>query len=35
MWNNQIQQKIASLMSNFQTYCHFKLDFHNKKGASG
>ena len=27
MWNNQNQQKIISLMSNLQTYYHFKLDF--------
>ena len=27
MWNNQKQQKIVSLMSNLQTYYHFKLDF--------
>ena len=28
MWNNQKQQKkLFSLMSNLQTYCHFKLDF--------
>ena len=39
MWNNQKQQNIlSSLMSNLQTYYHFKLDL--KKvdqhtGASG
>ena len=27
MWNNQKQQKMFSLMSNSQTYYHFKLDF--------
>ena len=28
MWNNQKQQKrLFSLMSNLQTYYHFKLDF--------
>ena len=27
MWNNKKQQKIVSLMSNLQTYYHFKLDF--------
>ena len=27
MWNNQKQQKMFSLMSNVQTYYHFKLDF--------
>ena len=28
MWNNQKQQKILfSLLSNLQTYYHFKLDF--------
>ena len=28
MWNNQKQQKILfSLMSNLQTYNHFKLDY--------
>ena len=27
MWNNQKQQKMLSLMSNLQTYYHFKLDF--------
>ena len=27
MWNNQKQQKMFSLMSNLQTYYHFKLDF--------
>ena len=27
MWNNQKQQKLFSLISNFQTYYHFKLDF--------
>ena len=27
MWNNQKQQKLLSLMSNLQTYYHFKLDF--------
>ena len=27
MWNNQKQQKMFSLMSNLQTYFHFKLDF--------
>ena len=27
MWNNQNQQKKFSLMSNLQTYYHFKLDF--------
>ena len=27
MWNNQKQQKKFSLMSNLQTYYHFKLDF--------
>ena len=26
MWNNQKQQKLFSLMSNLQTYYHFKLD---------
>ena len=27
MWNNQKLQKLFSLMSNLQTYYHFKLDF--------
>ena len=27
MWSNQKQQKLFSLMSNLQTYYHFKLDF--------
>ena len=27
MWNNQKQQKMFSLMSNLQTYYHFKVDF--------
>ena len=27
MWNNQKQQTLFSLMSNLQTYYHFKLDF--------
>ena len=27
MWNNKKQQKIVSLMSNLQTYYHFKLVF--------
>ena len=27
MWNNQKQLKLFSLMSNWQTYYHFKLDF--------
>ena len=27
MWNNQKQQKKFSLMSNLQTYYHFKLGF--------
>ena len=27
MWNNQKQPKLFSLMSNLQTYYHFKLDF--------
>ena len=27
MSNNQKQQKMLSLMSNLQTYYHFKLDF--------
>ena len=27
MWNNKKQQKSVSLMSNLQTYYHFKLDF--------
>ena len=27
MWNNQKQKKMFSLMSNLQTYYHFKLDF--------
>ena len=27
MWNNQKQQKLFSLVSNLQTYYHFKLDF--------
>ena len=27
MWNNQKQQKLLSLMSNLQTFYHFKLDF--------
>ena len=27
MWNNKKQQKLFSLMSNLQTYYHFKLDF--------
>ena len=26
MWNNHKQQKLFSLMSNLQTYYHFKLD---------
>ena len=29
MWNNQKQQKLFSLMSNLQTYYHFKLYFQN------
>ena len=29
MWSNQKQQKIVSLMSNLQTYYHFKQDFQN------
>ena len=38
MWNNQKQQKLFSLMSNLQTYYHFKLDFQKvdqHTGASG
>ena len=27
MWNNKKQQTLSSLMSNLQTYYHFKLDF--------
>ena len=27
MWNNQNQQKMFSLLSNLQTYYHFKQDF--------
>ena len=27
MWNNQKQQKLFSLVSNLQTYYHFKLNF--------
>ena len=27
MWNNKKQQKFFSLMSNLQTYYHFKLNF--------
>ena len=27
MWNNQNNEKLFSLMSNLQTYYHFKLDF--------
>ena len=27
MWNNKKQQKMFYLMSNLQTYYHFKLDF--------
>ena len=27
MWNNKKQQKNFSLVSNLQTYHHFKLDF--------
>ena len=27
MWNNKKQQKLFSLMSNLQTYYHFKLHF--------
>ena len=27
MWNNQNNKKMFSLMSNLQTYYHFKLDF--------
>ena len=27
MWNNEKQQKIVFLMSNLETYYHFKLDF--------
>ena len=27
MWNNQNNKKLFSLMSNLQTYYHFKLDF--------
>ena len=27
MWNNKKQQKLFSLMSNLQTYYHFKIDF--------
>ena len=27
MWNNQNNKKLFSLMSNSQTYYHFKLDF--------
>ena len=26
MWNNQKQHKLFSVMSNLQTYYHFKLD---------
>ena len=29
MWNNKKQHKLFSLMSNLQTYYHFKLDFQN------
>ena len=38
MWNNQKQQKIVSLVSNLQTFYHFKLDFQKvdqHTGASG
>ena len=39
MWKNQKQQKkLFSLMSNLQTYHHFKLDFQKvdqQTGASG
>ena len=27
MWNNQNNKKLFSLMSNLQTYYHFKLDY--------
>ena len=27
MWNNQKQKKMFSLLSNLETYYHFKLDF--------
>ena len=35
MWNNQKQQKLFSLMSNLQTYYHFKLDFQKKDQHTG
>ena len=35
MWNNQKQQKLFSLMSNLQTYYHFKLDFQNMDQQTG
>ena len=38
MCNNQKQQNIVSLLSNSQTYYHFKLDFQKvdqHTGASG
>ena len=35
MWNNQKQQKMFSLMSNLQTYHHFKLDFQKVDQHSG
>ena len=35
MWNNQKQQKLFSLLSNLQTYYHFKLDFQNVDQHTG
>ena len=35
MWNNQKQQKIVSLMSNLQTYYHFKLELQNVDQHTG
>ena len=35
MWHNQKQQKKFSLMSNLQTYYHFKLYFQKVKQHTG
>ena len=35
MWNNQKQKQMFSLMSNLQTYYHFKLDFQNVDQHTG
>ena len=35
MWNNQKQQKMFSLMSNLQTFHHYKLDFQNVDQHTG